>query len=122
MDAGEEDDTRLGLSVNVLDPKRRKLEKDAPEQEGDGLTSENVEALEKQQENEDEEIEDDEEYQEQPLSEEEIKEARQTLKHILQSYPRTIQKLDQWEVESKKEVNHRYAKFVRHTRRELQDL
>ncbi|KAK4501274.1 hypothetical protein PRZ48_007081 [Zasmidium cellare] len=62
VDAGEEDDTRLGLSVNVLDPKRRKLEKDAPAEEGDGLTSENVEALEKQQEAGDEFLEQDDDH------------------------------------------------------------
>ncbi|KAK4621300.1 Ribosome production factor 1 [Fulvia fulva] len=50
VDDADEDEARLDRAVNVLNPKRRKVEKDAPADEGDGLTSGKLEALEKAQE------------------------------------------------------------------------
>ncbi|CAK3939809.1 Brix domain-containing [Lecanosticta acicola] len=54
VDSADEDNTRLGFAVNILDPKRRKVEKDTTD--GAELTSENVEALEKAQGEEEEDV------------------------------------------------------------------
>ncbi|EME42892.1 hypothetical protein DOTSEDRAFT_173396 [Dothistroma septosporum NZE10] len=52
VDDADEDEAQLGRAVNVLNLKRRKVEKDATKNEGEGLTSGKLEALEKAQERE----------------------------------------------------------------------
>ncbi|OCB89571.1 hypothetical protein A7U60_g3263 [Sanghuangporus baumii] len=57
-----------------------------------------------------------------PPSTEEVEEARMMLNDILSDYPKTIMKIDKWEVESVQQASKHSKRFVRQTKFELLEM